>query len=101
MMLQIMNQFVDLDEDGSFEVHFGKVSGKVLSSPSSSPPTLPKSEKSQMSPSSKRSLFHTVTTPKQNYNVNGPRAQALGLVSQAGKQCTSLRNTKEHYKCVD
>eukprot|EP00580_Thalassiosira_gravida_P014697 CAMPEP_0201681376 /NCGR_PEP_ID=MMETSP0494-20130426/51079_1 /ASSEMBLY_ACC=CAM_ASM_000839 /TAXON_ID=420259 /ORGANISM="Thalassiosira gravida, Strain GMp14c1" /LENGTH=997 /DNA_ID=CAMNT_0048165117 /DNA_START=15 /DNA_END=3008 /DNA_ORIENTATION=- len=30
----IMNQFVDLDEDGSFEVHFGK----VLSSSPSSPP---------------------------------------------------------------
>lgn len=77
-----MNQFVDLDEDGSFEVHFGKV---LSSPPSQSPsaPSTPKLEKSDASTSIKRSLFHTITTPKANYNVDSTRAQALGLVSRA------------------
>lgn len=77
-----MNQFVDLDEDGSFEVHFGK----VLSSPPSQSPSAPstsKLEKPDASTSIRRSLFHTITAPKANYNVDSTRAQALGLVSRA------------------
>lgn len=86
--MQIMNQFVDLDEDGSFEVHFGKV---LSSSPSSAPvssstSTTPKSEKTQMGDSNrKKGLFRAiVATPKQNYNVDGGRAaRALGTVKFA------------------
>jgi len=75
----IMNQFVDLDEDGSFEVHFGK----VLSSPSPSP--------SKPEDTQRKSLFHTIATPnqatpKQHYKVDGSRAQALGLVKSAVQQ---------------
>jgi len=73
----IMNQFVDLSEDGSFEVHFGKTS------PSLSPTTTPKSEKTQLIPSTKKGLFHTITTPKQNYVGDGARAEAMGLVKFA------------------
>ncbi|KAL7540236.1 hypothetical protein ACHAXR_012525 [Thalassiosira sp. AJA248-18] len=71
-----MNQFVDLDEDGSFEVHFGKVLSSP--SPSPSPSTTPKSDTRN-----KKNLFQTIATPKQNYNVDGAHAQALGLVSRA------------------
>ena len=95
----IMNQFVDLSEDGeSFEVHFGK----VLSSPTLSPSpaalstaTLPSTTKSERviearpgqieESKPKWSLFQTFTMPKQSYVVDGnrDRAQALGLVSRA------------------
>lgn len=76
----VMNQFVDLDEDGSFEVHFGK----SLSSSSPSPPTTPVPENTELSTKQiKKSLFRTIATPTQNYNVDGARAEALGLVKNA------------------
>ena len=83
----LMNQFVDLTEDGSFEVHFGK----VLSGPSPFPSQSAQSselsgspEKAETRPSSKKKgLLHTITTPSQNYNVYGTRAEALGSVSRA------------------
>jgi len=85
----LMNQFVDLTEDGSFEVHFGK----VLSGPSPFP--YQSTQSSELSESSKKAetitspskkikgLLHTITTPNQRYNVDGTRAEALGLVSRA------------------
>lgn len=77
-----MNQFVDLTEDGSFEVHFGKV---LSSSPTPSPPTAkPESEKSEDGSLRRSSLFQTITAPMQN--LDGGRAQALGLVSRAVKR---------------
>lgn len=71
----LMNQFVDLDEDGSFEVHFGKVLSS--SSPSTSPPSTLKGEISQ------RTKFRSVSTPTRRYAINSSRAQAMGLVSRA------------------
>jgi len=85
----LMNQFVDLTEDGSFEVHFGK----VLSGPSPFPSQ--STQSSELSESSKKAetitsqskkmkgLLHTITTPNQSFNVDGTRAEALGLVSRA------------------
>jgi S1-C subfamily serine protease len=90
-----MNQFVDLDDDGSFEVHFGK----VLSSSPSSLPSLPPSPSSPPPPTAvpdpekpevverRGSLFRAVVTaPRRYLDVNGDRAQALGLVSRAIKR---------------
>lgn len=78
-----MNQFVDLNEDGSFEVHYGKVLSSPPPSPLPSPPETPKSEKPQKRPRPKKSLFQAIATPKQNYNVEPSRYQAMGLVSRA------------------
>ncbi|KAL7549920.1 hypothetical protein ACHAWF_013175 [Thalassiosira exigua] len=74
----LINQFVDLDEDGSFEVHFGK----VLSSPSPVPIDPVNSDKAKVDTRRKTSLFNTISSPKKQ-NFDGARAQALGLVSRA------------------
>ena len=82
----LMNQFVDLTEDGSFEVHFGKVLSGPSPFPSQSTQSSESLEKAEMTnPSNKKikGLLHTITTPKQSYNVDGTRAEALGLVSRA------------------
>ena len=85
-VIQIMNQFVDLDEDGSFEVHFGK----VLSSPPSPAPASTPAPSGTKSPAGTTrkgvSLFKpTLYTnpPKQINKLDGSRPQALGLVAQA------------------
>lgn len=68
----VMNQFVDFNDDGSIEVHFGK----VLSS-STTP----------VKNNYRGSLFRAVVTPKKRYfDMDGDRAQALGLVSRAIKR---------------
>jgi len=88
----IMNQFVDLDEDtGSFEVRFGKVLSSS-SPPLSSAPTQAPAPSSPSSPQAKRSprttpLFQTVTTPKQNYFTDmNTRSQGMTLVAKAVRQ---------------
>jgi S1-C subfamily serine protease len=94
----IMNQFVDLDEDGSFEVRFGKVlssSSPPSSSSSSSSsaqtqappaPSTPSSPQVKKSPRTKP-LFQTVTTPKQNYFTDiNTRSQGMTLVARAVRQ---------------
>lgn len=89
----VMNQFVDLDEDGNLEVRFGKVLSSS-SSPSSSPPSQAQAVPStpQFSPQVKRtprtkSLFQTVTTPKQNYFTDmNTRSQGMTLVARAVRQ---------------
>jgi len=86
----VMNQFVDLDEDGSFEVRFGKV---LSSSPSSSSapvqtpvPPSPSPPQVKRSPLTKP-LFQTVTTPKQNYFADmNTRSQGMTLVARAVRQ---------------
>ena len=82
----LMNQFVDLTEDGSFEVHFGKVLSGPSPFPSQSSQSSESSEKAETitSPSKKmKGLLHTITPPSQSYNIDGTRAEALGLVSRA------------------
>ncbi|KAL3790088.1 hypothetical protein HJC23_013599 [Cyclotella cryptica] len=83
----VMNQFVDLTEDGSFEVHFGK----SLSTPSP-PSPLPPSPPPQRSPplqtgvEKRRSgnframMKPSRTSPTTQYDA---RAETLGLVSRA------------------
>ena len=66
-----------MDENGSFEVHFGK----VLSSSTPTTTSTPKSDKNGKRASIRESLFHSISTPKQN--LDGDRARALGLVSRA------------------
>jgi len=77
---QLINQFVDLDENGSFEVHFGK----VLSSSTPITSATPKSEKNGKRASVRESLFHSISAPKSD--LDGDRARALGLVSRAVKR---------------
>ncbi len=102
----IMNQFVDLDENGSFEVRFGKVlstqspsitwespSSSSTSPPTPSSPTSPLELKSQPSPpfapkneiQRKRGagLFRGSNPSNRRYNAEGSQAHALGLVSRA------------------
>ena len=103
-----MNQFVDLDEEGSYEVHFGKVlssppapAPSPLPSPSPSPlPSplpLPSSSPPSVAPDHpekaeiigrRGSLFRTAVsaTPNRYRDVDGDRAQAMGLVSRAIKR---------------
>lgn len=90
----VMNQFVDLDEDGSFEVRFGKV---LSSSPpaSSAPPTQaatlppppsPPPQVKKKTPLTKP-LFQTVSTPKTNYFAEiNTRSQGMTLVARAVRQ---------------
>jgi S1-C subfamily serine protease len=92
-----MNQFVDLDEEGSYEVHFGK----VLSSPPApapSPSPLPSPSPPSVAPDHpekaeiigrRSSLFRTAVsaTPNRYRDVaETDRAQAMGLVSRAIKR---------------
>ncbi len=87
----VMNQFVDLDEDGSFEVRFGNV---LSSSPPSSSapmqtPTPPSPSPPQVKKRSPRTkpLFQTVSTPKQNYFADiNTRSQGMTLVARAVRQ---------------
>jgi S1-C subfamily serine protease len=85
-----MNQFVDLDDDGSFEVHFGKVlssSPASLPSPSSPSPSVVLDPEKADVIERRGSLFRTVVTaPKTYRDLNGDRVQALGLVSRAIKR---------------
>lgn len=92
MTSQIMNQFVDLTEDGSFEVRFGKVLSSPLPPPPSTSPAAAaapsaKSEKQTQTGGAERkeSLFQTTdAAPNQYQNADqGSRAQALSLVAQA------------------
>lgn len=78
--MKLINQFVDLDEHGSFEVHFGK----VLSSSTPTTSTTPKSENKGKRSSFRENLFHSVVAPKPD--LDGDRARALGLVSRAVKR---------------
>ncbi len=71
---------MDLDEDGSFEVHFGK----VLSSSTPTTYAMPKSETKGKRASIRESLFHSISAPKPD--LDGDRARALGLVSRAVKR---------------
>ena len=105
----LMNQFVDLTEDGSFEVHFGKVLSGPSPFPSQSTQSSELSESSKKaetitSPSKKmKGLLHTITTPKQSYNVDGTRAEALGLVSRAVQRVgpATVRVETETYMDAD
>jgi S1-C subfamily serine protease len=85
-----MNQFVDLDEDGSFEVHFGKVlSSPPAPSPLLSPPSVAPDHPEKAEIIGRRgSRFSTVVDPMPNRyrDVDGDRAEALGLVSRAIKR---------------
>lgn len=81
----VMNQFVDFNDDGSIEIHFGKVL------PSSTTQTMSPATQPSMSAPVKSnyrgSLFRAVVTPKKRYyDIDGDRAQALGLVSRAIKR---------------
>jgi hypothetical protein len=82
----VMNQFVDFNDDGSIEVHFGK----VLSSSTTqtmSPATQQSSLSAPVKSNYRGSLFRAVVTPKKRYyDMDGDRAQALGLVSRAIKR---------------
>ena len=69
-----------MDENGSFEVHFGK----VLSSSTPTTTSTPKSEKNGKRSSIRESLFHSIGAT--NPDLNGDRARALGLVSRAVKR---------------
>mmetsp|Transcript_21286 Transcript_21286/g.44623 ORF Transcript_21286/g.44623 Transcript_21286/m.44623 type:complete len:981 (-) Transcript_21286:1345-4287(-) len=106
----IMNQFVDLDEDGSFEVRFGKVlsatssstTWESLSSSSPSPstpssPATPLESQTQSAPPLSKPFVPKHETPRKRgaglfrgsnpsnrrYVAEGAQAQALGLVSRA------------------
>mmetsp|Transcript_4601 Transcript_4601/g.6860 ORF Transcript_4601/g.6860 Transcript_4601/m.6860 type:complete len:796 (+) Transcript_4601:29-2416(+) len=88
----VMNQFVDLDEDGSFEVRFGKVLSSSPPSPSAQtqapvpPAPSPPPQSKKRSPRTKP-LFQTVTTPKQNYFTDmNTRSQGMTLVARAVRQ---------------
>jgi S1-C subfamily serine protease len=87
----VMNQFVDLDEDGSFEVRFGNVLSS--SPPSSSAPVQTQVPPSPSPPQVKKRnprtkpLFQTVSTPKQNYFADiNTRSQGMTLVARAVRQ---------------
>ena len=94
-MGNVMNQFVDLDEDGSFEVRFGNVLSSSSSPPSSTPaspaeapatlpPTPPSSPRVKSKSPRNKPLFQTVTTPKQNYFTDmNTRSQGMTLVARA------------------
>ena len=94
LMGNVMNQFVDLDEDGSFEVRFGNVLSSSSSPPSSTPATPAEAPATPTTPSSSpraksknprnKPLFQTVTTPKQNYFTDmNTRSQGMTLVARA------------------
>jgi len=85
----ILNQVVDLDDEGSFEVHYGKaLSSKAPKSLPKSSPLEQDSPKKSPSPSSKKKLepqaTNVHTQPHNTYAVRG--SQPLRLVASAVKR---------------
>ena len=81
----LMNQFVDFNDDGSIEVHFGKVLSSSTTQTMS--PATQSSLSAPVKSNYRGSLFRAVVTPKKRYyDMDGDRAQALGLVSRAIKR---------------
>ena len=83
----VMNQFVDLDEDGSFEVRFDKVlSVSPQLSPQTPTPAVPTPDPSPEKKKSLRTkpLFQTVSTSKLTYFTDiNTKSQGMTLVSRA------------------